>query len=174
MTVLQENKAAGEEFDDAGVRIAMCHSQRTAMYSYLPEDLTSVASRAARTIRRFTDRLSHDRAVDKSMNDAVTSQSQPFKKSINDADDSAVQHPGNRDENATSNSQHFNKPTSEDDLPTVQQPSVVDDKADPNNQPLDAEDSVVQHSRNRNENATSNSQHFNKPFNEDDLPTVHS
>ena len=102
------------------------------------------------------------------MNDAAPSQSQPFKKSINDADDSAVQHPGNQDENATSNSQHCNKPTSKDDFPTVQQY----DKADPHNQPLDAEDSVVQHSGNRDENATSNGQHFNKPFNEDDLPTV--
>ena len=142
------------------------------MYSYLREDLTAVASRAARTIRRFTDRSSHDWAVDKSMNEAATSQSQPFKKSINNADDSVVQHPGNRDEKVTSNRQQFNKPTNEDDLSTVQQPSVVDDKADPNNQPLDAEDSVVQHSGNRDENATSNSQHFNKPFNEEDLPTV--
>ena len=172
VTVLQENKAAGEEFDEAGVRIAMCHSQRTAMYSYLREDLTAVASRAARTIRRFTDRSSHGRAVDKSINEAATSQSQPFKKSINDADDPVVQHPGNRDENATSNSQQFNKPTNEDDLSTVQQPSVVDDKADPNNQPLDAEDSVVQHSGNWDKNATSNSQHLIKPANEDDFPTA--
>ena len=172
VTVLQENKAAGKEFDEAGVRIAMCHSQRTAMYSYLREDLTAVASRAARTIRRFTDRSSHDRAVDKSMNEAATSQSQPFKKSINDADDSVVQHSGNRDENASSNSQHFNKPANENDFPTAQQPSVVDDKADPNNQPQDAEDSVVQHSGNRDENASSNSQHFNKPANENDFPTA--
>ena len=77
-----------------------------------------------------------------------------------DAEESVVQHSGNRDENATSNGQHFNKPFNEDDLPTVQQPSVVDDKADPNNQWLDAEDSVVQHSGNRDENATSNSQHL--------------
>ena len=139
------------------------------MYSYLREDLTAVASRAAHTI---TDRSSHDRAVDKSINEAATSQSQPFKKSISDADDSVVQHPGNRDEKVTSNSQQFNKPTNEDDLSTVQQPSVVDGKADPNNQPLDAEDSVVQHSGNRDENATSNSQHSIKPANEDDFPTA--
>ena len=125
VTVLQENKVAGEEFDEAGVCFAMCHSPRTAMHSYLWEDLTAVASRAACTIRRFTDRSSHNRAVGKSINDAAPSQSQPCKKSINDADDSAVQHPGNRDENATSNSQHCNKPTSKDDFPTVQQPSVV-------------------------------------------------
>ena len=102
------------------------------------------------------------------MNEAATCQSQPFKNSINDANDSVVQHPGN----VTSNSRHFNKPTNEDGLPTVQQPSVVGDKADPDNQPLDADDSAVRNPGNRDENATSNSQHFNKPANEDGLPTA--
>ena len=59
VTVLQEHKAAGEEFDERGVRIAMCHSQKTAMFSYLREDLTLIASRAARTIKKFVDRSSY-------------------------------------------------------------------------------------------------------------------
>lgn len=44
VTVLQENKIEGAEFDESGVRIAMCHTQKTAMNSYLREDLTAVAS----------------------------------------------------------------------------------------------------------------------------------
>ena len=79
VTILQEHKAAGDEFDKAGVHIAMCHIQKTAMYSYLREDLTAVASRAARTIRRFTDRSSHHLVVKTTTNEAASSQTQHFK-----------------------------------------------------------------------------------------------
>ena len=44
VTVLQEHKAAGEEFDERGMQITMCHSQKTAMFSYLREDPTLIAS----------------------------------------------------------------------------------------------------------------------------------
>ena len=39
VTVPQEHKAAGAEFDKRGVRIAMCHTQKTEMFSYWREDL---------------------------------------------------------------------------------------------------------------------------------------
>ncbi|KAL9976930.1 hypothetical protein ACROYT_G014274 [Oculina patagonica] len=68
VTVLQENKTAGADFDESGVRIAMCHTQKTVMYSYLREDLTTVASRVARTIKQFTDRSSNGQSLDKQVN----------------------------------------------------------------------------------------------------------
>lgn len=90
VTVLQENKAAGAEFDERGVRIAMCHTQKTAMNSYLREDLTAVASRAARTIKQFTDKSSNY---------------QPLKNRVlNKADAAVDKQPSNSDEKALSTS----------------------------------------------------------------------
>ena len=59
VTVLQENKIEGAAFDESGVQIAMCHTQKMATYSYLQEDLTAVASWGGRTVKQFTDRLSN-------------------------------------------------------------------------------------------------------------------
>ena len=84
VTVLQENKTAGAEFDESGVRIAMCHTQKTAMNSYLREDLTAVASQAARTIRQFTDK-SLNFLLNKPVNQAVVAVDKEASNSYKEA-----------------------------------------------------------------------------------------
>jgi len=127
VTVLQENKIEGAAFDESGVRIAMCHTQKTAMYSYLREDLTAVASRAARTIKQFTDRSSNYQplnspgnkvnvAADKQPSNSAeklpsTSHEQPLSNAVNRADADADIQPSSADEKgpSTSSEQPLNK-----------------------------------------------------------------
>ena len=127
VTVLQENKIEGAVFDKSGVRIAMCHSQKAVMYSYLREDLTSVASQAAHTIKQFTDRSSNYQplnnpenkvnvAADKQPSNSAekvpsTSHEQPLSNVVNRADAAADIQPSNADEKgpSTSSEQPLNK-----------------------------------------------------------------
>ena len=127
VTVLQENKIEGAAFDESGVRMAMCHTQKTAMNSYLREDLTAVASRAAGTIKQFTDRSSNyqplnspgnkvNEVPEKQPGDSTekvpsTSHEQPLSNTVNRADAAADNQPSNADErgSSTSNGQPMNE-----------------------------------------------------------------
>lgn len=141
VTVLQENKIEGAEFDESGVRIAMCHTQKTAMNSYLREDLTAVASRAARTIKKFTDRSSNyqplkspvkkvNAAADKQPSNSAenvpsTSYEQPPSNEVNRADAASDPQPSNSDEKgaSTSSEQPLNKPVNEGEATVDKQTS---------------------------------------------------
>ena len=54
VTVCHEEKAKGLKFDENALRLAMCHSQKTAQTIYLREDITAVAASATEIIQRCT------------------------------------------------------------------------------------------------------------------------
>ena len=122
--LLQEHKIEGAEFDESGVRIAMCHTQKTAMNSYLRKDLTAFASRAARTIKKFTDRSSNyqplkspvNAVADKQPSNSAenvpsTSSEQPLSNGVNRVDAASDPQPSNANEKgaSTSSEQPLNK-----------------------------------------------------------------
>ena len=131
VTVLQENKIEGAAFDESGVRMAMCHTQKTVMNSYLREDLTAVAFQAARTIKQFTDKSSTyqplnstgnkvNAAAEKQQSNSAeqvpsTSHEQPLSNAVNRADAVADMQPRNADKNGQGTSreqpvdEHMNK-----------------------------------------------------------------
>ena len=141
VTVLQENKIEGAAFDESGVRMAMCHTQKTAMNCYLREDLTAVASRAARTIKQFTDRSANyqplnspgnkvNEAPEKQPSDSTekvqsTSHEQPLSNTVNRADAAADNQPSNADERgpSMSNRQPINKHVNKSDAAVDKQAS---------------------------------------------------
>ena len=140
VTVLQENKIEGAAFDESGVRMTMCHTQKTVMNSYLREDLTAVASQAARTIKQFTDGSSTyqplnstgnkvNAAAEKQQSNSAeqvpsTSHEQPLSNAVNRADAVADMQPRNADKNGQGTSreqpvdEHMNKSDAAVDKPT--------------------------------------------------------
>ena len=131
VTVLQENKIEGAAFDESGVRMAMCHTQKTVMNSYLREDLTAVAFQAARTIKQFTDKSSTyqplnstgnkvNAAAEKQQSNSAeqvpsTSHEQPLSNAVNRTDAVADMQLRNTDKNGQGTSreqpvdEHVNK-----------------------------------------------------------------
>ena len=146
VTVLQENKVQGAEFDESGAQIAVCHTQKTAMYSYLREDLTLVASRAACTIKQFTDRSSNYQplnglvnkvnvAADKQPSNSSgqvpsTSHDQPLSNAVNTADAAAGKQSSNSSEKVprTSYKQSLSNAMNRAEAAADIQPSNVDEK----------------------------------------------
>lgn len=137
VTVLQESKIEGAAFEESGVSIAMCHTQKTAMYSYLGEDLTSIASRAACSIKQFTDRSSNYQPLN-SLGNKVNKQpsnsaenvpsnshKQPLSNAVNRADAAADIQPSNADEKgpSTSSEQPHNKFVDKGDVAVDKQTS---------------------------------------------------
>ena len=155
VTVLQENKTAGAEFDESGVRIAMCHTQKTAMNSYLREDLTAVASRAARTIKQFTDRSSNYQPLNKPVNQPVVAVDREASNSCKEA-------------TSTFNTQHLSKLGNdnvaylqpddvggvdvEPNLPSSERRPLTDDDKDSRNSECERPSTFMEHSRSKSVN----------------------
>ena len=54
VTVCHQKKTEGAQVDESALRMAMCHSDKTAQTFYLREDITEVAARATLTISQCT------------------------------------------------------------------------------------------------------------------------
>ena len=54
VTVCHQKKTEGAQVDESSLRLAMCHSDKTAQTFYLREDITEVAARATLTISQCT------------------------------------------------------------------------------------------------------------------------
>lgn len=94
--------------------LLLYHTQKKAMNSYLREDLTVVASLAARTIKKYTERSSNyqslnspvdkvNGAADKQASNSAdyvpsTSHEEPLSNAMNRADAAADPQPSNADE----------------------------------------------------------------------------
>ena len=87
---------AGADFDKSGVRIAMCHTQNTAMYSYLREDLTALALRAAHTTKQFTDRLPCCQSLNKTVNEEEVALEKESSNSGEKGQSTSVKQPLNK------------------------------------------------------------------------------
>ena len=89
VTVCHQKKTEGAQVDESALRLAMCHSDRTAQTFYLREDMTEVAARATLTISQCTREAPIPSQRPSNTSSATTAQPQVDLQPVPQSDDSA-------------------------------------------------------------------------------------
>ena len=89
VTVCHQKKTEGVQVDESALRLAMCHSDRTAQTFYLREDMTEVAARATLTISQCTREAPIPSQRPSNTSSATTAQPQVDLQPVPQSDDSA-------------------------------------------------------------------------------------